>query len=137
MILVVLDTNILVSAFRKPEGNEAAVLDMVWARALRPSLSPAIMAEYRDVLTRPHFQYPVARVASVLGLLEQESLVLIPAAFGVGSPDPDDTKFIACAMAARAQFLVTGNCRHFPEPAYGAAEVASARQLLDRLATRA
>ena len=72
----------------------------------------------------------------VIDLLERESLSLVAAVAKPASPDPDDTKFIACAVAARAQFLVTGNRRHFPEPSYGAAEVVNARQVLDRLATR-
>jgi predicted nucleic acid-binding protein len=28
--------------------------------------------------------------------------------------DPDDNKFLECADAARADYLVTGNQRHFP-----------------------
>ena len=44
---------------------------------------------------------------------------------------------IACAVAAGAQFLVTGNRRHFPGDRYGTATVVNARQLLDRLAASA
>ena len=40
---------------------------------------------------------------------------------------------IACALAARADFIVTGDRRHFPEPSYGPATVVNARELLDRL----
>jgi putative PIN family toxin of toxin-antitoxin system len=29
--------------------------------------------------------------------------------------DPDDNKFLECADAARADYLVTGNQRHFPK----------------------
>jgi predicted nucleic acid-binding protein len=28
--------------------------------------------------------------------------------------DPDDNRFLECADAARADYLVTGNLRHFP-----------------------
>jgi predicted nucleic acid-binding protein len=31
------------------------------------------------------------------------------------APDPDDNKFLECADAARADYLVTGNPRHFPK----------------------
>jgi predicted nucleic acid-binding protein len=40
-------------------------------------------------------------------------LVQSPTAFRVAK-DPDDDKFIECADAARADYLVTGNLRHFP-----------------------
>jgi predicted nucleic acid-binding protein len=49
------------------------------------------------------------------------------------SPDPGDTKFIACAIAAQADVIVTGNERHFPEPHYGPTRVVNAADLLDRI----
>jgi uncharacterized protein len=33
----------------------------------------------------------------------------------VVSGDPDDNRFPECADAARADYLVTGNLRHFPQ----------------------
>jgi hypothetical protein len=54
-----------------------------------------------------------------------------------GSPaasiDPGDTKFLQCAETARADYLVTGNKRHFPEAAYGVTLIVSAGELLDRI----
>jgi predicted nucleic acid-binding protein len=49
------------------------------------------------------------------------------------SPDPADTKFLLCAAAAQADFLVTGNKRDFPEARYGSARVVNASELLDRI----
>ena len=49
------------------------------------------------------------------------------------SPDPADTKFLHCAAAAQADFLVTGNKRDFPEPSYGPTRVVNAGELLDRI----
>ena len=48
-------------------------------------------------------------------------------------PDPDDAKFVQCAVAAKAEYLVTGNKRHFPQEACGAVQVVSAAELLDRI----
>lgn len=47
------------------------------------------------------------------------------------SPDPDDDKFIACALAAKADLLVTGNKRHFPQTLSSAARVVNAAELLE------
>jgi predicted nucleic acid-binding protein len=33
----------------------------------------------------------------------------------LAASDPDDNRFLECAEAARAHYLVTGNIRHFPE----------------------
>jgi predicted nucleic acid-binding protein len=55
--------------------------------------------------------------------LQQQILQLIrshshpvkpPRALKVTS-DPDDNKFLECADAARADYLITGNQRHFPK----------------------
>jgi predicted nucleic acid-binding protein len=47
--------------------------------------------------------------------------------------DPDDAKFVHCAETAQAEYLITGNKRHFPLEARGTARVVSAGELLDRI----
>jgi hypothetical protein len=44
-----------------------------------------------------------------------------------------DTKFLQCAQAAQADYIVTGNKRHFPAASYGATRVVNAGELLDRI----
>jgi hypothetical protein len=48
------------------------------------------------------------------------------------SPDPGDTKVLQCADAAQADFIVTGNGRHFPFAPYGVAQVIRAGEPLVR-----
>ena len=57
-----------------------------------------------------------------------------PEASGAVSVDPGDTKFLQCAETAQANYLVTGNRRHFPEASYGVTRVVSAGELLDWIA---
>jgi predicted nucleic acid-binding protein len=57
--------------------------------------------------------------------------LLHPAPLSGMSPDPKDDKFMACALAARADFLVTGNKRDFPLDQLGATKVVSAGELLN------
>jgi predicted nucleic acid-binding protein len=49
------------------------------------------------------------------------------------SPDTGDTKFIECALTARADFIIRGNKRHFLDKSYGSAHVFNAGELLDRI----
>jgi hypothetical protein len=51
----------------------------------------------------------------------------------VVSPDSGDVKFLHCAKAARADFIITGNKRHFPDAPRGPARVVSTGELLDRI----
>ncbi len=46
------------------------------------------------------------------------------------SPDPDGNRFLECAEAASADYLVTGNKRHFPSK-HGKTLVVNARQLIE------
>ncbi len=46
--------------------------------------------------------------------------------------DPDDNRFLECAEAARADYLVTGNTRHVPRHWRGT-EVVNARELIERV----
>lgn len=137
MIPVVIDTNVLVSALFRSNGNEASVLAAVRDERIRPYMSDAIRSEYVRVLNYPRLRFVQAEINGVLTLFNALGILVVPGRSAYTSPDPDDTAFIACAVAAGAQFLVTGNRRHFPEPFYGTAEVVNARQLLDRLAARA
>jgi hypothetical protein len=45
-------------------------------------------------------------------------------------PDRGDTKFLQCAQAAQADYIVTGNKRDFPARSYGVTHVVSAGELL-------
>lgn len=47
------------------------------------------------------------------------------------SPDPDDDKFIACARAAKADYLATGNKLDFPEDRLAPTKLVSAEELLN------
>jgi uncharacterized protein len=61
---------------------------------------------------------------------------IVPKAVTAVSVDPGDTKFLQCAETAQADYLVTGNRRHFPESSYGVTRVVNAGELLDWIALK-
>jgi hypothetical protein len=69
-----------------------------------------------------------------MGMLLPNGELFHPGASAFASPDPGDTKFLQCAEAAGAEFIGTGNKRHFPHAVYGTARVVSAGELIGRLA---
>lgn len=131
MIRAVIDTNVLVSAMISSAGNEALLVLAINQGLVVPCLSVEILKEYSDVLLRPRFGFPAAEVDALLDLLRRKGKLLEPARITPTSPDPDDDKFIACALAAKADFLVTGNKRHFPQSAPRRTRVVNAAELLD------
>jgi uncharacterized protein len=111
---LVIDTNILVSAALKPEGLQRTVLVLAMTRPARLYISQAILAEYREVLARREFKIRRGLRQQFLQLIKYRAQLVDPVRALQVTKDPDDNKFVECADAARADYLITGNQRHFP-----------------------
>lgn len=106
---VVLDTNVFVSAvfFGGPPGEILAA----WRDgAVQLVLSAEIADEYRRVGARLAAQFPSVNLAPALHLVLSRAMVVTPAPLSESvCRDPDDDKFIACALSAQAPYLVSGD----------------------------
>jgi uncharacterized protein len=134
VIRAVIDTNVVVSGLLTPAGNEALILLGIHQGLVRPCFSEEILEEYADVLARPKFAFPADEIAALLAMFRQRGELIVPKPSAAVSVDPGDTKFLQCAETAQADYLVTGNKRHFPEASYGVTRVVSAGELLDWVA---
>ncbi len=112
---VVLDTNVLVSGLLSPYGSPGEIVRRLVAGQLTPCLEVRILVEYREVLLRPAFGFDVRQVDILLDQVEREGVWVTPPPLTFPLPDPDDEVFLAVALAAPADALVTGNLKHFPE----------------------
>ena len=133
MIRAVIDTNVLVSGLLSPAGNEALILLAINQGLVRPCCSENILEEYAAVLARPKFGFPPPDIAAALAMFRDKGELFLPDVSGPVSSDPADTKFLHCARAAQADYLVTGNKRDFPGAPYGVTRVVNAGELLDRI----
>ncbi len=111
---LVIDTNVLVSAAIKPAGLQRTALLLAITKPARLYLSASILAEYSDVLARPEFKIRKGLRQQLLQLLKNRSHLAVPTRRLNVAYDPDDDIFLECADAARADYLVTGNQKHFP-----------------------
>lgn len=111
---LVLDTNVLVSALLKQEGLERTVLNVALTRPARLYVSQKIVEEYEDVLSRPELRIRKELRRQFLQLIKNRSRLVKPRLKIEVGWDPEDAKFLECADAARADYLVTGNLKHFP-----------------------
>lgn len=126
---VVIDTNVLVSALLKANGSEAGVLFAVADKKLTWCVSPAILDEYAAVLHRPKFsKIPAAYIATLLAHAAKAE-VFVPKASLKVSRHEEDNRFYECAEACQADYIVTGNAKHFPED-LPPSKIVNARQLL-------
>jgi putative PIN family toxin of toxin-antitoxin system len=132
LLWVVLDTNIVVSALLNPRGLESLVLELILTGQLGLCLSGAIVAEYRDVLSRAKLRLDAVGVKRLLRQSEDLAIIVLPSQVLGISPDESDNRFLECAEAAQADYLVTGNKRHFPA-VWGGTRVVNSRELLATL----
>ena len=132
-IRIVLDTNVVVSAYLNDAGFERYVVDLVLAGRLEFAVSEEILEEYGAVLRRPKFGLDPKMLARSLRLLRSRARVVRPQKRLSEARDPDDNRFLECAHVARAHYLVTGNKRHFPK-AWRQTLVVNARELVEWIA---
>ena len=112
--LVVLDTNVVVSAAIHAGGPPGQLVERVLAQDVIAVTCPRIVAEYRAVMARPKLAQlglPPVWLDALVWLAHHR--VRDPPPWPRVGPDPDDLVFLALAKATRA-VLVTGNLRHFP-----------------------
>jgi putative PIN family toxin of toxin-antitoxin system len=113
--LVVLDTNVIVSASISSVGPPAKIVaDWVLAGKVHIATSPRVVAEYREVVRRAKFQRYNFPPLWLEALIDGSTRLPDADAWPYACPDPKDTPFLALAHAAGA-WLVTGNLKHFPE----------------------
>ncbi|MDE1960569.1 MAG: putative toxin-antitoxin system toxin component, PIN family [Xanthomonadaceae bacterium] len=115
---VVLDTNVIVAAFRSRRGASNRLLRLVADGAVIPLLTTALFLEYEDVLTRAEH-----RLATGLGEIDVQRVLaaLASAAEPVEVhfrwrpqlPDPADELVLEAAVNGQADALITHNIRDF------------------------
>jgi putative PIN family toxin of toxin-antitoxin system len=127
---VVLDTNILVSANINPLGLEQFVYSLALQQSLWPFVSEPILLEYETVLSRPKFRFPHEKVAESINQIRKNSTLIVPTSTLSISSDERDNRFLECAESSGADYLVTGNRRHFPD-AWKTTRIVSARELVE------
>lgn len=111
-MIVVLDTNIVASAtFWR--GKPAHCLEAWTLGRFELALSHSILTEYEEVVARLGARYPQKTPTDWLPAIRQAGHFYAPAKLASATvPDPDDEMFIECAVAARVDYLVTGDKSH-------------------------
>jgi putative PIN family toxin of toxin-antitoxin system len=106
---VVLDTNVLISAIFF-SGTPAAILEE-WSEGRFEILaSSSILTEYWRVVSRIVRRYPSVDAYPVLEAVIRRCHLIEPVSIPSDAcDDPDDLKFLACAVAGRAACIISGD----------------------------
>jgi putative PIN family toxin of toxin-antitoxin system len=127
---LVLDTNVVASAAIKPEGLQRTVMLLAMTKPARWYVSEEILAEYASVLARIELGIRRGVRLQLLQLIKSRSHRLVPSRIPQVTTDPADNMFVECADAARADYLITGNVRHFPK-FWKSTKIITAREFLN------
>ena len=124
---VVLDTNVLISACWSPSGLEGRLVALVLQGQLTACVTESVMAEYREVAERPKFATRSLCFETMIACFDKLAKLVEPGPATTAATDPDDNRLLECAHGAAAQWLITGNLRHFPSGRQGT-QIVNARQ---------
>jgi putative PIN family toxin of toxin-antitoxin system len=111
---LVIDTNVLVSAAIKPAGLQRTVFLIAISKPARLYVSHPILEEYSEVPERPELRIRKGLRLQLLQLIKNHGHTVVPTRWLEVTTDPADNIFLECADAACADYLVTGNQKHFP-----------------------
>jgi len=133
-VRVVLDTNVFVSSFFG--GNPRKVIDLWKTGQITLCLSPDIVEEYVGVLERLGLK-DERELEELLGLLAEGFNTVFTTklpALRVVEGDPDDDKFVACAVAHKARFVVSGDKALIALKNYMGIKIVTPREFLREVA---
>jgi uncharacterized protein len=128
---IVLDTNVLVSGLLNPYGAPGRIVNLAATGELSLYFDSRILGEFRAVLLRPEFSFAPDHVDALLEQIRCDGVSVAAGPLLHRLPDHDDEPFLEVAMAAAAEYLVTGNTRHYPARCCGSIQVVSPRNFLE------
>jgi putative PIN family toxin of toxin-antitoxin system len=139
MRAAVFDTNVLVSAWLW-RGTPLQALHAAHQRLIRLYTSQHQLNELTDVLRRPTLASDIAaRGVSVSKLIDgftKLAGIVNPVSIPRVARDPKDDHILACAAAARADFIVSGDRDLLVLRRHQGIDILTPRQILEHLGLR-
>lgn len=106
---VVIDSNVFISAFGW-DGKPEAVLQLLEQKRIVNHLSTEIFEELKRVVAYPKLKFPPSLQTKIIEFVFSWSQLVQPIESRAVIPDdPDDDKFIECAVMANAEFIISGD----------------------------
>lgn len=138
---VVLDTNIVVSRYVAPQGVVAQVLERWRQQSFELVVSEAVLSEFQRVLAYDRIRARhLMSDEEILALIEdfREFAILVEPSETADAikDDPDDNKFLECAEAGGAEYIVSGDPHLLALKQYRGIQILSPAAFLGFLDTR-
>jgi len=134
---IVIDTNVFISGIFF-SGPPYRILEAWRNGRVQAAISQEIVDEYQIVINELSKKYPVIDTLSILNFVSTNTkLIIAPSLPQPVCMDPDDDKFIACAIAAHCKIIVSGDKHLLNVSGYCGIQVLKPREFIDKFLTAA
>ncbi|MDY6324459.1 MAG: putative toxin-antitoxin system toxin component, PIN family [Catonella sp.] len=105
---IVIDTNVIASAVYFG-GKPEELLELLFKHRIDAYVTPDIIQEYQATVMELKERYPYKKARTDLSYIISTCKIINPISDEKVSRDPDDDKFINCAIDANCVFITTGD----------------------------
>jgi putative PIN family toxin of toxin-antitoxin system len=112
---VVVDTNVIVSALMNVNGTPAKILSLILNGNIKILYDNRIIFEYFEVLSRKEFGFSEEIINDIIDYFKRDGEFINAKYLKVNFSDEADKKFYEVYKSSEAQYLITGNIKHFPK----------------------
>jgi putative PIN family toxin of toxin-antitoxin system len=118
-VRLVLDTNVVISAFINPGGKPSQIVKMILGRNAELCYNSIILSEYENVMLRPKFseKLDAGTIRRFIDLLRSIGISFDPLPSAIKLQDESDRIFYDTAKGS-GSFLISGNIRHYPKESF-------------------
>lgn len=128
---VIIDTNVFISGVFF-SGPPYKILDAWRDGKVQLVVAREILQEYQRVLETLGEEFPGVDISGILELLTVKSeLIAAPALLKAVCVDPNDDKFLACALASKVKHIISGDKHLLKVSGYRGVEVVKPRKFID------
>ena len=128
---VVLDTNILISAYVFG-GKPGQVNNMVIDKRIIPFISPTLLAELTDTLLKK-FDFGITRIEQIERIVNRHFNIVYPAKNIYVARDEDDNRVLEAAVEGKCDYVITGDIDLLSIGKFKRVKIVTADQFLDIL----
>ena len=112
---IIFDTNVLVSALLNTNGTPAKILSLILNMKVKIAYDNRILFEYIDVISRENFGFNEEIISGLINFIKDTGEYTSADPLNTKFSDESDKKFYEVFKTANADYLITGNKKHFPK----------------------
>lgn len=141
-IKAVLDTNLFISGLFASTGTVAKLQQLWISGAFDLAVSEEILLEIKETLQKSYLQKELSlrpqEVDEILGVIREKAFVVTQDLYKIEkiTADPDDNKFLGCALEAKAQYVVSGDNHLLSLKHFHRIQVVDAATFVQKMARR-